>query len=46
MDDVHAEYDRLTAAGVTFVQPPTTMGPVTMAVLDDTCGRLIQLVAM
>lgn len=46
VDDVHAEYDRLTAAGVTFVQPPTTMGPVTMAVLDDTCGNLIQLVAM
>lgn len=46
VDDVHAEYDRLTAAGVTFVQPPTTMGPVTMAVLDDTCGNLIQLIAM
>lgn len=46
VDDVHAEYERLTAAGVTFVQPPTTMGPVTMAVLDDTCGNLIQLVAM
>lgn len=46
VDDVHAEYDRLTAAGVTFVQPPTTMGPVTMAVLDDTCGNLIQLAAM
>ena len=46
VDDVQAEYDRLTAAGVTFVQPPTTMGPVTMAVLDDTCGNLIQVVAM
>lgn len=46
VDDVHAEYDRLIAAGVTFVQPPTTMGPVTMAVLDDTCGNLIQLIAM
>jgi catechol 2,3-dioxygenase-like lactoylglutathione lyase family enzyme len=46
VDDVHAEYDRLTAAGVTFVQPPTNMGPVTMAVLDDTCGNLIQLAAM
>jgi catechol 2,3-dioxygenase-like lactoylglutathione lyase family enzyme len=46
VDDVHAEYERLTAAGVTFVQPPTEMGPVTTAVLDDTCGNLIQIAAM
>jgi catechol 2,3-dioxygenase-like lactoylglutathione lyase family enzyme len=46
VDDVHAEYQRLTAAGVTFVQPPTEMGPVTTAVLDDTCGNLIQIAAM
>ncbi|MFD1720431.1 VOC family protein [Amnibacterium endophyticum] len=43
VDDVQAEYDRLRAAGVTFVQPPTAMGPVTTAVLDDTCGNLLQL---
>ncbi len=42
VDDVHAEYARLTAAGVRFTQPPTDMGPVTTAVLDDTCGNLIQ----
>ena len=41
--DVQAEFDRLTAAGVRFVQPPTPMGPVTTAVLDDTCGNLIQI---
>jgi catechol 2,3-dioxygenase-like lactoylglutathione lyase family enzyme len=46
VDDVHAEYERLTAAGVTFVQPPTDMGPVTTAVLDDTCGNLIQIASM
>jgi catechol 2,3-dioxygenase-like lactoylglutathione lyase family enzyme len=46
VDDVAAEHERLTAAGVTFTQPPTTMGPVTTAVLDDTCGNLIQLVSM
>ncbi len=46
VDDVQAEYDRLVEAGVTFTQPPTTMGPVTTAVLDDTCGNLIQLVTM
>ena len=43
VDDVHAEYERLLAAGVTFTQPPTEMGPVTTAVLDDTCGNLIQI---
>ncbi|MBB3677464.1 VOC family protein [Modestobacter versicolor] len=46
VDDVQAEYERLTAAGVAFTQPPVAMGPVTTAVLDDTCGNLIQLVAM
>jgi len=43
VDDVHAEYERLRAAGVVFTQPPVNMGPVTTAVLDDTCGNLIQL---
>ncbi|MCR2784537.1 MULTISPECIES: VOC family protein [unclassified Microbacterium] len=43
VDDVQAEYDRLTALGETFTQPPTAMGPVTIAVLDDTCGNLLQL---
>jgi catechol 2,3-dioxygenase-like lactoylglutathione lyase family enzyme len=43
VDDVHAEYERLRAAGVRFTQPPVAMGPVTTAVLDDTCGNLIQI---
>ena len=43
--DVQAEYDRLTALGVRFTQPPTQMGPVTTAVLDDTCGNLLQIAA-
>ncbi|HKI94386.1 MAG TPA: VOC family protein [Gemmatimonadales bacterium] len=42
-DDVHAEHARLTALGVRFTQPPVEMGPVTIAVLDDTCGNLIQI---
>lgn len=46
VDDVQAEFDRLSAAGVSFTQPPTEMGPVTTAVLDDTCGNLIQIAAM
>ena len=44
--DVQKEYERLTALGVNFTQPPTAMGPVTTAVLDDTCGNLIQIAAM
>ncbi|MGE2833352.1 VOC family protein [Mycobacterium sp. SMC-4] len=43
VDDVAAEYRRLQAMGVQFTQPPTEMGPVTTAVLDDTCGNLIQI---
>ena len=46
VDDVHKEYERLTALGVRFTQQPTQMGPVTTAVLDDTCGNLIQIAAM
>ena len=43
---MHAEYERLNALGVVFTQPPTDMGPVTTAVLDDTCGNLIQIATM
>lgn len=43
VDDVHAEYERLSGMGVRFIQAPAQMGPVTMAVLDDTCGNLIQI---
>ena len=43
VDDVQAEYDRLVALGETFTQPPTPMGPVIIATLDDTCGNLLQL---
>lgn len=46
VDDVQAEYERLTALGVTFTQRPTAMGPVTTAVFDDTCGNLVQIAAM
>jgi len=46
VDDVHAEFDRLTGLGVTFTQEPAQMGPVTTAVFDDTCGNLIQIATM
>ncbi|HYP09641.1 MAG TPA: VOC family protein [Bryobacteraceae bacterium] len=43
VDDVKAEYERLRTLGVVFTQPPVELGPVTTAVLQDTCGNLIQL---
>ncbi|GHF18291.1 VOC family protein [Streptomyces griseoluteus] len=43
VDDVRAEYERLRGLGVRFTQEPVAAGPVTVAVLDDTCGNLIQL---
>ncbi|WP_329032843.1 VOC family protein [Streptomyces sp. NBC_01725] len=43
VDDVHAEFARLQGLGVRFTQEPVEMGPVTVAVFDDTCGNLIQI---
>lgn len=43
VDDCRAECERLRDLGVRFTQEPTEMGGVTMAVLDDTCGNLIQI---
>jgi len=45
VEDVEAEHAHLTAAGVVFTQPPTPSGPVVTAVLDDTCGNLVQIVS-
>ncbi|HWG91964.1 MAG TPA: VOC family protein [Candidatus Thermoplasmatota archaeon] len=42
--DIQAEYERLVKRGVEFTTPPTPAGPVTIAVLNDTCGNLIQIV--
>ncbi|MEL7026340.1 MAG: VOC family protein [Pseudomonadota bacterium] len=39
-----AEHARLVARGVTFTTEPLDAGPVRMAVFDDTCGNLIQLI--
>jgi catechol 2,3-dioxygenase-like lactoylglutathione lyase family enzyme len=43
VDDATAEYERLRALGVRFTQEPVEMESVTTAVLDDTCGNLIQI---
>lgn len=46
VDDLDAEYRRLVSLGVAFTQPPMDAGPVRMAVFDDTCGNLIQIIEM
>jgi catechol 2,3-dioxygenase-like lactoylglutathione lyase family enzyme len=46
VDDVTATIGELSAKGVTVTQPPTNMGPVVTAVIDDTCGNLIQLTSV
>jgi catechol 2,3-dioxygenase-like lactoylglutathione lyase family enzyme len=43
VDDLEAEHARLVGLGVRFVKDPVDLGPVKIAVLDDTCGNLIQL---
>jgi catechol 2,3-dioxygenase-like lactoylglutathione lyase family enzyme len=41
--DVQQEYDRMKELGVEFTMEPTNMGMTTAAVLNDTCGNLIQI---
>lgn len=43
VDDVRTEHEKLSAKGVRFLQPPVDHGTVVTAVLDDTCGNLIQI---
>ena len=41
--DIQAEYEKLKSLGVTFTMEPTDLGTVSIAVFDDTCGNLIQI---
>ncbi|PCD89743.1 VOC family protein [Vibrio mediterranei] len=43
VDDIAAEYERMSALGVEFSIAPRETGTVMIAVLDDTCGNYIQL---
>ena len=43
VSDIKEEYERLNALGVTFTMQPTQAGQATIAVFDDTCGNLIQI---
>jgi predicted enzyme related to lactoylglutathione lyase len=42
-DDVQADYERIKARGADFTMPPTQVTASTIAMLNDTCGNLIQL---
>jgi len=42
-DDIQAEYGRLKERGVTFRGEPTSAGPITTVLFEDTCGNLINL---
>jgi catechol 2,3-dioxygenase-like lactoylglutathione lyase family enzyme len=46
VNDIQAEYERMKDLGVQFTMEPTNMGMTTAAILDDTCGNLIQIYQM
>lgn len=43
VNDIHQEYERLKSLGVEFTMEPTNMGIEISAILNDTCGNLIQI---
>ena len=43
VNDVQKEYERMKKLGVEFTMEPTNMGTTTVAILNDTCGNLIQI---
>jgi predicted enzyme related to lactoylglutathione lyase len=42
-DDVRADYEGMKARGAEFTMPPTDVTASTIAMLNDTCGNLIQI---
>lgn len=46
VENLEAEHARLVEKGVRFIQPPVSHGDYSTAVLDDTCGNLIQIIEM
>jgi predicted enzyme related to lactoylglutathione lyase len=42
-DDVQADYERMKARGAEFTMPPTDVTASKIAMLNDTCGNLIQV---
>jgi predicted enzyme related to lactoylglutathione lyase len=45
-DDLQAEYERMKARGAEFTMPPTNVTASKIAMLNDTCGNLIQVVQL
>ena len=45
-DDVKGAYERIKARGVEFTMPPTEVTGSNIAMLNDTCGNLIQLIQL
>ena len=43
VDDINKEYERLSGSDVKFIKKPTKVTGSTIAILDDTCGNLIQI---
>jgi predicted enzyme related to lactoylglutathione lyase len=46
VDDVQPEYERMKALGADFTMPPTKVTGSTIAMVNDTCGNLIQITAL
>jgi predicted enzyme related to lactoylglutathione lyase len=42
-DDLQADYDRMKAAGAEFTMPSTDVTASKIAMVNDTCGNLIQI---
>jgi len=42
-NDIKSDYERMKARGAAFAMPPTAVTGSTIAMLNDTCGNLIQL---
>lgn len=42
-DNIKGDYERIKARGAEFTMPPTDVTASTIAILNDTCGNLIQL---
>jgi predicted enzyme related to lactoylglutathione lyase len=45
-DDLKGDFERIKARGAEFTMPPSDVPGATIAVLNDTCGNLIQLTQM
>ena len=45
-DDVQGDYERMKARGAQFTMPPTDVTASKIAMLNDTCGNLIQVVQL